>query len=120
MSTKEEKITCQPNVSSQSGQFTLADFAYDLPPELIAQEPAPVRHQSRLLVLNRKEQSITHNHFADLPTVLQKGDLLVVNDTKVIPARVDAFRATGGPGRNTFTETGGNKSRIMAGDGHAN
>ncbi len=97
MSAKEEQISCQSNPEgSKLGHFTLADFAYDLPSELIAQEPAPVRHESRLLVLDRKEQSIAHNHFADLPGILRKGDLLVVNDTKVIPARVDAFRATGG------------------------
>lgn len=72
------------------------DFAYDLPPELIAQEPSGVRHDSRLMVLNRLEKAICHERFCDLPRFLQRGDLLVVNDTRVIPARLTAKRLTGG------------------------
>jgi S-adenosylmethionine:tRNA ribosyltransferase-isomerase len=66
----------------------LSDFDYDLPPELIAQEPAPDRDASRLLVLTRRTGEIAHRRFADLPAYLRPGDLLVVNDTKVIPARL--------------------------------
>jgi len=64
------------------------DFYYDLPEELIAQTPIEPRDHSRLLVYNRKEDKITHNHFYDLPNYLRPGDLLVVNNTRVIPARL--------------------------------
>jgi S-adenosylmethionine:tRNA ribosyltransferase-isomerase len=74
-----------------------SDFDYDLPPELIAQEPLPGRLQSRMLVLHRDSGDIEHAHIHDLPSCLSKGDLLVVNDTRVIPARVFAgWQDTGG------------------------
>jgi S-adenosylmethionine:tRNA ribosyltransferase-isomerase len=63
-------------------------FDYHLPAELIAQEPCPQRDRSRLLVLNRAEGTITHHRFADLPKLLNPGDLLVLNDTRVLPARL--------------------------------
>lgn len=72
------------------------DFDYDLPPELIAQEPPPSREDARLLVLDRASGAIQHRGIADLPDLLQPGDLLVVNDTRVIPARLFARRSTGG------------------------
>ncbi len=65
-----------------------ADFAYDLPPELIAQHPAPRRDESRLMVIDRGEGTVTHRHFYDILDYLQPGDTLVVNDSKVIPARL--------------------------------
>jgi S-adenosylmethionine:tRNA ribosyltransferase-isomerase len=65
-----------------------SDFDYSLPPELIAQTPAPQRDQSRLLVLNRATGHITHRHFLDLPEYFSPGDLLVLNDSRVIPARL--------------------------------
>ncbi|MBE6575613.1 MAG: tRNA preQ1(34) S-adenosylmethionine ribosyltransferase-isomerase QueA [Ruminococcaceae bacterium] len=65
-----------------------ADFAYDLPPELIAQHPAPRRDESRLMVIDRGEGTVTHRHFYDILDYLQPGDILVVNDSKVIPARL--------------------------------
>ncbi|MBO4229414.1 MAG: tRNA preQ1(34) S-adenosylmethionine ribosyltransferase-isomerase QueA [Clostridia bacterium] len=65
-----------------------SDFAYDLPEELIAQEPAPKRDESRLLVLRRETGSIEHRHFFDLVDYLKPGDTLVLNDSKVIPARL--------------------------------
>ena len=64
------------------------DFWYDLPKELIAQEPADPRDSARLMVLNRKDDSIEHAVFHDLPNYLQPGDLLVVNNSKVLPARL--------------------------------
>ncbi|HEY3862617.1 MAG TPA: tRNA preQ1(34) S-adenosylmethionine ribosyltransferase-isomerase QueA [Verrucomicrobiae bacterium] len=67
-----------------------ADFDYNLPPELIAQTPAPARDESRLLVLRRAENQITHRHFRDLPEFFSAGDLLVLNDSRVIPARLRA------------------------------
>jgi S-adenosylmethionine:tRNA ribosyltransferase-isomerase len=70
---------------------------YDLPLELIAQEPAAERDRSRLMVLQRADRSIAHHIFADLPTLLAPGDLLVLNDTKVIAARLLGRRErTGG------------------------
>jgi S-adenosylmethionine:tRNA ribosyltransferase-isomerase len=66
----------------------LSDFDYELPPELIAQEPASQRDASRLLVLQRRSNRIEHRRFSDLPEYLGAGDVLVVNDTKVLPARL--------------------------------
>ncbi len=65
-----------------------ADFEYELPPELIAQFPAVGRDESRLLVLHRDSGGIDHRRFADLPDYLKPGDVLVLNDTRVIPARL--------------------------------
>ena len=65
-----------------------SDFDYNLPEELIAQTPIEPRDHSRMLVYNRADQSIQHLHFYDLPRFLKKGDVLVVNETKVIPARL--------------------------------
>jgi len=65
-----------------------SDFDYNLPEELIAQTPMEPRDHSRLLVYDRRDQSIQHLHFYDLPQFLRKGDVLVVNETKVIPARL--------------------------------
>lgn len=64
------------------------DYDFHLPPELIAQAPLPRRDASRLLVLPREGGEIAHRHFHDLPTYLQPGDCLVLNDTKVLPARL--------------------------------
>jgi S-adenosylmethionine:tRNA ribosyltransferase-isomerase len=66
----------------------LSDFDYQLPPELIAQEPATERDAARLLVLHRRSGRIEHRVFSDLPEYLHPADVLVVNDTKVIPARL--------------------------------
>lgn len=66
----------------------LSDFDYELPPELIAQEPATQRDAARLMVLERPAGRIQHRSFSDLPEYLRSGDLLIVNDTKVIPARL--------------------------------
>ena len=65
-----------------------ADFDFELPPELIAQHPAQRREQSRMLVVRRQEGTLEHRRFFDLPQYLRKDDLLVVNNTRVIPARV--------------------------------
>ena len=64
------------------------DFWYDLPKELIAQEPADPRDSARLMVLSQKDDSIQHRIFRDLPEYLEPGDLLVVNNSKVLPARI--------------------------------
>lgn len=75
---------------------TLEDYAYDLPPELIAQEPSLLRTASRLLVLDRSGAGVEHRGFEDLPSYLGPNDVLVMNNTKVIPARLEAQRASGG------------------------
>lgn len=75
----------------------LSDFNYELPPGLIAQEPTAQRSDSRLLVLNRDSGEIEHRIFSDLGEYLQKGDCLVLNDTRVIPARLLGLKEdTGG------------------------
>ena len=66
----------------------LSEFDYQLPPELIAQEPTTERDASRLLVLSRASGQVAHRTFSDLPEHFRAGDLLIVNDTKVIPARL--------------------------------
>lgn len=74
----------------------LEDFAYEIPPELIAQEPAAERTGSRLLVLDRNGRSFCDKTFADITEFISPGDVLVLNDTKVIPARILAKRKSGG------------------------
>jgi S-adenosylmethionine:tRNA ribosyltransferase-isomerase len=76
--------------------FDLSDYAYDLPEDLIAQKPCDTRSDSRLLHIHRHTHAVSHHRFADLPGLLQPGDLLVVNDTRVIPARLFGKKATGG------------------------
>ncbi|MBF0494163.1 MAG: tRNA preQ1(34) S-adenosylmethionine ribosyltransferase-isomerase QueA [Candidatus Omnitrophica bacterium] len=73
----------------------LSDFYYDLPKELIAQEPAEKRDSSRLLLVDREKHVITDHVFGDVPRFLKKGDCLVLNDTRVIPARFFGKRKTG-------------------------
>jgi S-adenosylmethionine:tRNA ribosyltransferase-isomerase len=74
-----------------------ADFDFDLPPELIAQAPAPQRDQSRLLALHRRSGLVEHRRFRDLLEYLQPGDLLILNNSRVIPARLRGVNAhTGG------------------------
>jgi S-adenosylmethionine:tRNA ribosyltransferase-isomerase len=73
-----------------------SDFDYHLPPELIAQEPATQRDQSRLLVLSRTDGSMEHRRFSDLPHYLRPGDVLVLNDSRVIPARLRGRNARSG------------------------
>jgi len=73
-----------------------ADFSYDLPPGLIAQAPLPERSASRLLVLDGPTGVVADRRFADLPSLLAPGDLLVLNDTRVLPARVHGRKPSGG------------------------
>ena len=74
----------------------LSDFMYDLPEDRIAQTPAEPRDHSRLMVLDRNTHTISHRHFYDVIDYLAPGDVLVVNETKVIPARLLGERPTGG------------------------
>jgi S-adenosylmethionine:tRNA ribosyltransferase-isomerase len=78
-------------------------FDYDLPARLIAQHPTAKRDESRLLVVRRDEGAIEHRTFRDLPDILSRGDLLVLNDTKVLPARLVGHREkTGGKWEGLF------------------
>jgi S-adenosylmethionine:tRNA ribosyltransferase-isomerase len=76
--------------------FDLSDYDYDLPEGLIAQKPCDIRSDSRLLHIHRSRHGLSHHRFGDLPDLLLPGDLLVVNDTRVIPARLMGKKATGG------------------------
>ncbi len=76
--------------------MNIEEFDYSLPEELIAKYPVIPRHNARLMVLNRKTRSIQHDIFWNLPSYLEEGDLLVFNDTKVIPARLYGRKKTGG------------------------
>jgi len=73
-----------------------SDFYYDLPQELIAQTPLARRDGSRLLVLDRESGAFSHHHFYELPDFLRPGDCMVLNDSRVLPARLLGRRATGG------------------------
>lgn len=73
-----------------------SDFDYHLPPERIAQHPVEPRHNSRLLVFNRQTGHMHHRIFYNLPEYLNPGDVLVINQTKVIPARVFGIKPSGG------------------------
>lgn len=85
-------------------------FDYDLPPALIAQHPVAERDAARLLVLHRTDGRLSHRTFRDLPELLQPGDLLILNDTRVLPARLIGRReSTGGRWEGLFlrvTESG--------------
>ncbi len=84
------------SIADLPGSLELDDFDYEMPPELIAQEPALERSSSRLMVLDKTERKIEHRQFSDLKDYLRKGDVLVLNNTKVIPARIIAKRPSGG------------------------
>ena len=74
----------------------LSDFDYFLPKELIAQYPAKRRDASRMMVLDRKDMSIRHKRFSDIVSYVKRGDAVVMNDSKVLPARLHCRRETGG------------------------
>jgi S-adenosylmethionine:tRNA ribosyltransferase-isomerase len=98
---------------------TLKDYDYDLPPEMIAQVPAAQRAASRLLVLDRAGGAVRHARFCDLPGLLRPGDVLVLNDTRVIPARLEALRSTGGRVELFLLEPATGASEPAAGAGGA-
>ena len=76
--------------------FKTEDFDYHLPNELIAHEPATKRTDSKLMVVNKKENTITHHRFLEIDKWISKDDKLILNDTKVINARLNGKRQTGG------------------------
>ena len=73
-----------------------SDFNFELPEELIAQTPLERRDSSRLLTLDKNTGAVGHHHFYDLPDFLRPGDCLVLNDSRVLPARLIGHRPTGG------------------------
>ena len=85
------------------------DFYYDLPQELIAQTPLEQRDASRLMVLNRQTGEISHRHFHDILDYLNPGDCLVMNDSRVLPARLLGHRPTGGMAEVLLLRDLGNK-----------
>jgi S-adenosylmethionine:tRNA ribosyltransferase-isomerase len=89
----EPRATADPGATPRG--YRLSDFDYDLPAELIAQHPLPDRSASRLLVLDRAAGTIGHRHFHDIADVIPPGDVLVLNTSRVIPARLHGKRETG-------------------------
>lgn len=73
----------------------LSEYDYSLPEELIAQMPADKRENSKMMVLNRKDRTISHKHFYDITDLLDENTLLVMNNTKVLPARLIGYKDTG-------------------------
>ena len=85
----------------------LSEYDYDLPRDLIAQSPAACRSDARLLVVDRSRNCLSHQHIRDMSELLRPGDCLVVNDTRVVPARLLGFRSgTGGRWEGLFLEAG--------------
>lgn len=82
--------------------MNVSDFDFDLPTDLIAQEPPAERGASRLLAIDRTSGRISHHAFANLPSLLRDGDVLVVNDTRVFPARLIGTRVPGGGAAECF------------------
>lgn len=81
-------------------------YDYDLPPRLIAQHPLEDRTSARMLVVRRRDGGMTHRHVRDLPAYVQAGDAIVLNDTRVVPARLVGRRAsTGGKWQGLFLES---------------
>lgn len=94
--------------------LTLADLDYALPASLIAQQPLPRRDASRLLVLDRATGRLHDSRIRELPALLESGDLLVLNDTKVLPAKFRARRATGAQIGGLFVrELGSGRWEVM-------
>ncbi len=83
-------------ISPAAEQLRLSDFDYALPESLIAQEPSTVRDQSRLMAIRRGACAVEHRIFSDIADFLVPGDLLVLNDTRVFPCRLQAKKAGGG------------------------
>ena len=94
--------------------WKIGDFDYDLPQELIAQTPIEPRDSSRLLVVNRASGTLEHRHFHDIGAYLRPGDLLIANQSRVIPARLLGRRAETGtrPQLRRRAEPGGEDAGV--------
>jgi len=90
------RIHCFESITAYNCAVKKSDFHYDLPPELIAQAPLPRRSASRLLVVDGPSQRLADRRFSDLIDYLHPSDLLVFNDTRVLPARLYGRKETGG------------------------
>lgn len=102
----------------KEAELTLTDFDYELPEDLIAQAPAAERDRSRLMALGRTSGAISHGVFADVPGLLQPGDLLLLNDTRVIPCRIIGRKSGGGRSEVFLLEEAGvNLWRAMVSNG---
>src|SRR2546429_4945594 len=84
-----------PNPTFRILMYRTSDFDYDLPPSLIAQDPLPARAASRLLILDRASGAIRHGRFGDVVDLVAPGDALVLNVSRVIPARLHGMRDAG-------------------------
>ena len=84
------------NIQYLKDKMKTSDFDYQLPPELIAQTPVTPRDSSRLLVYDRQLDKVYHKHFYDIKQFLKKGDVLVRNNTRVLPARMFGYTPNGG------------------------
>ena len=89
-------MSLNPDRTERAADLPTAAYEYDLPPELIADRPAAERDASRLLVVDRSRGTFAHRHFRDVHELIQPGDILVLNETRVIPARLLGRRAGGG------------------------
>ena len=88
LDTKKQVVFDTTTGQRREKHMKVTDFNFELPQELIAQDPLEDRASSRLLVLDKETGEIKHRHFRDILRFLHKGDCLVINDTKVIPARL--------------------------------
>ena len=93
--------------------YSIDDYNYTLPEKLIAQFPASSRDQSRLMIVDRKGQSLSHQRFADLTAFLSSDDLLVINDTRVIPARLTGAKESGGRAEVLLLDYPGKSSQAL-------
>lgn len=109
--TRNQNHTQIP-IPTTRDSYSIEDFDYDLPPELIAQKPLSVRHDSRLLHVDRATGALAHHHFKDLPAILKTSDVLIVNDTKVLPSRLYAKRDSGGTIRLLLLQPDGTRPTL--------
>lgn len=91
-----------------------AAYDYDFPAKLVAQQPANPRDSARLLVYDRKTEQLSHRSFRELPEILEPGSVLVLNDTKVVTARFEAKKDTGGAVRILFLRERGARFEALA------
>jgi S-adenosylmethionine:tRNA ribosyltransferase-isomerase len=90
---------------SRAGRIPATDYDFELPKQLIAQHPLAKREDAKLMIVNRRDDSISHSWFRDLPNWMNEGDCLVLNETRVVPARLVGFRKkTGGRWHGLYLE----------------
>jgi len=94
--SKKKLYFASKNTTMDPNFFKMSYYSYELPVEFIARQPTSKRDNSRLLVLHRKSSRVEHRKFSEITEFLNSGDVLVLNDTKVIPAMITSYRKTGG------------------------